>query len=261
MSRVRDLQQRFDDLIPIRGPSRGLLVSETSECRSAPSTAEFSARVKCEDRPRWLSSRHHPRQDRPAPYEDEFDEIRGRFTYRFRDAASATPAAARQAEADNRALDVSPRRRCPSHLLPGYRARPVQRRRSSLRDVGVTEQRLVEFEAERFPSADTGVAGLVSEEDIRRYATREALYRLHQHRFRAAVLRAYRTTLCRVQPARVSAAPGGAHRVAIGTRGGAATVVNGLSLCAIHHLAYDRNLLGDRPRRGGTHRLAPPGGI
>jgi putative restriction endonuclease len=28
---------------------------------------------------------------------------------------------------------------------------------------------------------------------------------------------------------------------------GAATVVNGISLCAIHHLAYDRNLLGIAP--------------
>lgn len=28
---------------------------------------------------------------------------------------------------------------------------------------------------------------------------------------------------------------------------GAATVVNGISLCAIHHLAYDRNLLGIDP--------------
>jgi putative restriction endonuclease len=30
-------------------------------------------------------------------------------------------------------------------------------------------------------------------------------------------------------------------------RYGAATVVNGIALCAIHHLAYDRNLLGIDP--------------
>jgi putative restriction endonuclease len=28
---------------------------------------------------------------------------------------------------------------------------------------------------------------------------------------------------------------------------GGATVINGLALCAIHHLAYDRNLLGINP--------------
>lgn len=48
------------------------------------------------------------------------------------------------------------------------------------------------------PIADTTPAGLVSDEITRRYATREAAYRLHQHRFRHAVLQAYRTrcTIC-----------------------------------------------------------------
>ena len=45
-----------------------------------------------------------PKVGRPAPYEDEFDEAAGRFTYRFRDPQGGSAAAARQAEADNRAL-------------------------------------------------------------------------------------------------------------------------------------------------------------
>jgi putative restriction endonuclease len=38
-----------------------------------------------------------------------------------------------------------------------------------------------------------------------------------------------------------------AHIVSDPDPEGAATVVNGLALCAIHHLAYDRNLLGIDP--------------
>jgi hypothetical protein len=45
-----------------------------------------------------------PKSGRPPPYEDEFDELAGRFTYRFGDARALTPAAQRQAETDNRAL-------------------------------------------------------------------------------------------------------------------------------------------------------------
>ena len=38
-----------------------------------------------------------------------------------------------------------------------------------------------------------------------------------------------------------------AHIVGDTEAGGEATVVNGISLCAIHHLAYDRNLMGIDP--------------
>lgn len=40
------------------------------------------------------------------------------------------------------------------------------------------ERRLVEFEA-GLPAADTTQAGPVSDQDVRRYATREAVVRLH----------------------------------------------------------------------------------
>jgi putative restriction endonuclease len=38
-----------------------------------------------------------------------------------------------------------------------------------------------------------------------------------------------------------------ARRPLIDQQGGIAAVVNGLALCAIHHLAYDRNLMGIDP--------------
>ena len=82
---------------------------------------------------------------------------------------------------------------------------------------------------------------------MRRYA----LVRLHQHRFRAAVLRAY-TTRCAVCRLREATLLQAAHIIDDRDPRGVATVVNGIALCAIHHLAYDRNLLGIDPG-GGVH--------
>jgi putative restriction endonuclease len=108
-----------------------------------------------------------------------------------------------------------------------------------------SERRLVDMEA-GLPIADTTAAGLVSAEDARAYATREAVYRLHQHRFRGAVLRAYRTR-CAVCSLREAALLQAAHIIDDRDPFGHATVVNGVALCAIHHLAYDRNLMGIDP--------------
>lgn len=96
------------------------------------------------------------------------------------------------------------------------------------------------------PVADTTSAGLLSDEDNRRYATREAAYRLHQHRFRHAVLQAYRTrcAICALKEASLLQA---AHIMDDRHELGTAVVVNGMALCAIHHLAYDRNLVGIDP--------------
>ena len=89
-------------------------------------------------------------------------------------------------------------------------------------------------------------AGLLSDEPTRRYATREAQFRLHQHRFRANVLRAYRTR-CAVCTLREAPLLQAAHIIEDRDEGGSAAVVNGIALCAIHHLAYDRNLMGIDP--------------
>lgn len=96
------------------------------------------------------------------------------------------------------------------------------------------------------PLADTTPAGLTSDELTRRYATHEAHIRLHQHRFRENVLRAYRTR-CAVCTLREAPLLQAAHIIEDRDPRGAAAVVNGIALCAIHHLAYDRNLLGIAP--------------
>jgi putative restriction endonuclease len=82
-------------------------------------------------------------------------------------------------------------------------------------------------------------------EDARRYAERLTRLRLHQPVFRAQVLRAYEgaCTVCRLQHVDLLDA---AH-----IRGDAETgqpvVTNGLSMCKIHHAAYDHRILGVRP--------------
>jgi putative restriction endonuclease len=96
------------------------------------------------------------------------------------------------------------------------------------------------------PVQDMQPAGLVSAPDVRAYATREARYRLHQQRFKLDVMRAYqhRCAICTLRERDLVQA---AHIVPDADPAGIAAVVNGLALCAIHHLAFDRNLLGIDP--------------
>lgn len=79
--------------------------------------------------------------------------------------------------------------------------------------------------------------------DERRYVERLTRARLHQPVFRARVLRAYgeRCSMCRLHhPVLLDAA----HIIPDGQPRGDPVVPNGLSLCKIHHAAYDANLLG-----------------
>jgi len=80
----------------------------------------------------------------------------------------------------------------------------------------------------------------------RRYATREVRVRLHQGRFRAIVLPAYkdRCAICRLREVTLLDA---AHIVGDALAEGAASITNGLSLCSIHHRAFDQHLVGVSP--------------
>jgi putative restriction endonuclease len=80
----------------------------------------------------------------------------------------------------------------------------------------------------------------------RRYAVRETRVRLHQRRFRGRVVPAYNTqcAICRLKELRLLDA---AHIVGDVEESGEPTVSNGLSLCAIHHRAFDQNLVGVSP--------------
>lgn len=80
----------------------------------------------------------------------------------------------------------------------------------------------------------------------RQYAVREARVRLHQARFRGLVLVAYssRCTICRLKETSLLDA---AHIVGDLDERGEPVVPNGLSLCSIHHRAFDQNLVGVSP--------------
>lgn len=88
----------------------------------------------------------------------------------------------------------------------------------------------------------------------RRYATVQMKKRLHQAAFRQHVLRAYsqRCAVCRFpRPELLDAA----HILPDRDERGRPEVSNGLSLCKLHHGAYDTDLLGIRP--DGIIEIAP----
>ena len=88
----------------------------------------------------------------------------------------------------------------------------------------------------------------------RRYATVQMKKRLHQAAFRQHVLRAYsqRCAVCRFpRPELLDAA----HILPDRDERGRPEVANGLSLCKLHHGAFDADLLGIRPN--GIIEIAP----
>jgi putative restriction endonuclease len=87
---------------------------------------------------------------------------------------------------------------------------------------------------------------LIQDDIERRYKVREVRTRVHQARFRGAVLPAYldRCAICRLKEVRLLDA---AHIIEDSDERGAPIVSNGLSLCTIHHRAYDQDLIGVDP--------------
>ena len=249
-ARVRELSRRFDDVVPLGALADGF--------EFAGRKVSFGSFYSGIFRPAQMTGTAAlcvvtapPKATRPAPYEDEFDEVTGTFTYRFRDARTDSLAALAAAERDNRALLAAHELAVPliyfRGIAPGQYT-PV----APVFIIAVDrDARLVRMEAAT--AADAAEGREVSSAEVRRYATREAVHRLHQHRFRAAVLRAYNTrcAVCRLREASLLQA---AHIVEDGDPRGIAAVVNGIALCAIHHLAYDRNLMGIDP--GGVVHIA-----
>jgi putative restriction endonuclease len=80
----------------------------------------------------------------------------------------------------------------------------------------------------------------------RAYATTMIKTRLHQRSFRERVLLAYQTqcTFCRLKHGELLDA---AHIISDGEDKGDPVVSNGLSLCKIHHAAFDNNIIGITP--------------
>jgi putative restriction endonuclease len=88
--------------------------------------------------------------------------------------------------------------------------------------------------------------GVPMDEGARRYVERTTKARLHQPVFRSQVLLAYdgRCAVCRLRHSELLDA---AHIIEDGKPHGQPVVPNGLSLCKIHHAAFDSWILGVRP--------------
>jgi putative restriction endonuclease len=96
------------------------------------------------------------------------------------------------------------------------------------------------------PRPDGESSELVAESNTRSYLTVSAQRRLHQQSFRWRVLEAYRQccAICRLRHAELLEA---AHILPDGHPKGEPWVSNGLSLCKLHHAAFDAHILGIRP--------------
>jgi putative restriction endonuclease len=251
IARVNELSRDHRDLIPVNALREGFAFRHTRVAFSTFYSGIFRPRQM--RGPAALSlTTTPPKPTRDAPYDDGFDGVADAFVYHYRSPQSDSANAARAAEADNRALRAAAALKVPviyfRGIGPGQYAAvapafvisddPARRRVELQASLLIGDPALADPTWE--PQSDAGG-------DLRRYATREALVRLHQHQFRALVLRAYtgRCAVCALREADLLQA---AHILEDRDPRGVAAVVNGIALCAMHHLAYDRNLMGIDPR-------------
>jgi putative restriction endonuclease len=110
--------------------------------------------------------------------------------------------------------------------------------------VAVDDQALVRMKPGEQPIQQVENEALILSR--RAYITRETRVRLHQQSFRERVLAAYRTqcACCRLRHAELLDA---AHIIPDADPEGVPLVRNGLSLCKLHHSAFDSFLIGISP--------------
>jgi putative restriction endonuclease len=230
VERARQLTQAYDDLVPVGLLRQGFMFE--GQRVSFGSFQKGIHRARAQRGPAALTLTTSVKD----PYTDLLDDAG--FTYAYR----AGPID----QADNRALRAAYEMQTPlvyfRGLTPGqyWVVAPMF---VVADDPATRTVRLVPG----LPVQDMQPGGLVSRPEMRVYATREARYRLHQQRFKLEVMRAYRHR-CAICALRERALVQAAHIVPDADPAGVAAVVNGLALCAIHHLAFDRNLLGIDPR-------------
>ncbi|WP_309131256.1 HNH endonuclease [Brevibacterium sp.] len=178
-----------------------------------------------------------PGQERP--YEDEVGAD-GLFRYKWRGTDPDLP--------ENRGLREAMRRRLPLVWFWGVAMAPA--RFQIIAPVYIVGEE---------PALNQFVLATVDQEDVpdlreystleiaaRKYIYRLAKTRVHQPVFRSTVLMAYknRCAVCNLAHPQLLDA---AHIVADRETNGIASVVNGLSMCKIHHAAFDTYFLGIRP--------------
>lgn len=172
-----------------------------------------------------------------SPYDDEITD--DGFLYAYRSGAAG--------EADNRALReafalqaplvyfLATRRGWYKPIYPVFVVEDYPEARRVLLSPG----RMIGPLDERDPI-------LVADPIERRYVVRETRVRMHQARFRGGILLAYRErcAICNLREPRLLDA---AHIAGDLEVQGEPIVANGLSLCSIHHRAFDQDLVGVSP--------------
>ena len=177
----------------------------------------------------------------PGQYPDEMGG--GTLAYAYRGTDPAHP--------DNRGLRRAMREQLP--LVYFYRIQPGQYLAAlPVYIVGEDPERL-SFDVQVDDAAQLvqppAPLDMVSEDRAairREYVTSIVRRRLHQQAFRARVIEAYRTrcAFCRLRHQELLDA---AHITADAAETGEPVVSNGLSLCKLHHAAFDRHFLTVRP--------------
>ncbi len=172
-----------------------------------------------------------------GPYDDLHDAEGGLIHYRYRAGDVDQP--------DNRALRAAFELQAPLIYFRGI----GDRQYAVIAPVFVVADDpaagVVQLET-GLPFEDTQGNGIVSSAGARREQFAMVARRLDQVRFRRDVLRVYRNR-CAVCSLKERELVEAAHIIGWREPDGIAAVVNGLALCAIHHRAYDRNLLGIDP--------------
>src|SRR5919201_1992351 len=172
-----------------------------------------------------------------SPYDDEI--LADGFLYAYR--------AGEIDQADNRALRAAHELQVPLVYFIGTRPgwyKPVYP--VYVREDDPARQIVLVTPGALIGPLDEPIPVPLEEEVERRYAVRQTRVRLHQARFRGRVVPAYSSqcAICRLKELSLLDA---AHIVADAQELGEPTVSNGLSLCAIHHRAFDQNLVGVSP--------------
>lgn len=176
---------------------------------------------------------------RPAPYDDQLDERTGFFDYKYEgtDPDRSANRAVRQASVEGRPLiyliGIAKGRYTP--IYPAY--------------ITADSPAALSFRLEAdvdIRAFDPTHASVVERAPAREYATRSVKVRLHQRRFRELVVGAYqkRCAICQIRHENLLDA---AHILPDRHERGIPEIPNGLSLCKIHHSAYDVNILGIDP--------------
>ena len=244
MDHVRSLSRAFDDLVPVDVLRRGFTFRGRRVSLGSFYNGIYRPAALLGPAALTLTTTA-PKLGGARPYEDGYDSETQSFIYHYRTPRTNSDAARHAADADNRALRAAAETAVPLIYFHGV----VPGQYTPVAPVFITRddpaRRVVHLEA-ALPLRDVGDEGLQSDTELRRYATQEVRVRLHQHRFRGMVLHAYggKCAVCRL---RESALLQAAHIIEDRDPTGAAAVVNGIALCAIHHLAYDRNLMGVDP--------------